>query len=413
MEHSRVKANQPVKQTVSKLSAVKQKGANPKWQPKQQSSEKKDDEESSEKKPCARGRRSGKEVKKHQAKQADDYKEDESESSQLASSAFMATPAFTTITSHGAVVPPVQPQRPNQLLTKRLEPQPFAQRITMERVTVDPCKCAVPQEFSGASIGGPSVYEEYQQAQDTLANVNLPKSVHNLRPLEVAFTARTEGKKRQKTVSWSNFTPSPPPTSTIEEVDNEDTISLGSDVGMTMEDIWDSVDKHLGPDMMDPILFGTFNEHRLKNRSVFSSQNCLHDAKVSLPAPSTERLQEVEKLPNYDAYVHIMRDHMSQENKNPLCTSLNCGKCNSCLPGAPWLMDSGASKHFTMNMSEFSSYESIPANSKNKVITANGETFIEGKGTVFLKHEVERNGQVIEQRTMRLSPVYYIPGLSS
>jgi len=103
---------------------------------------------------------------------------------------------------------------------------------------------------------------------------------------------------------------------------------------------------------------------------------------------------------------------MSQENRNPLCTSLNCGKCNSCLPSTPWLMDSGASKHFTMNMDEFSSYESIPANSKNKVITANGETFIEGKGTVFLKHDVERNSQVSECTT-HLSPVYYIPGLSS
>jgi len=104
---------------------------------------------------------------------------------------------------------------------------------------------------------------------------------------------------------------------------------------------------------------------------------------------------------------------LSQENKIPLCMSLNCGKSNSCLPGAPWLMDSGTSKHFTMNLDEFSSYESIPANSKNKIITANGETFIEGKGTVFLQHNVERNGQVIEQCTMHLSPVYYIPGLSS
>jgi len=50
------------------------------------------------------------------------------------------------------------------------------------------------------------------------------------------------------------------------------------------------------------------------------------------------------------------------------------------------------SKHFTMNLDEFSLYESIPANNKNKVITANGETFIEGKGTVFLQHNVERNG---------------------
>jgi len=213
-----------------------------------------------------------------------------------------------------------------------------------------------------------------------------------LHPLEVAFTACIEGKKRQKTTSWSNFTLSPPLTSTIEEVNNEDMISLGSDVGMTMEDIWDSVNEHLGPDMMDLIIFGTFNKFRVKNKSVFSPQNCKHDAKVSLPVPSTKRQQEVEILPNYEAYVHIMGDLMSQENKNPLCMSLNCGNCNSCLPSAPWLMDSGASKHFTMNLDEFSSYKSIPANNKNKVITANGETFIEGKGMVFLQHNVERNG---------------------
>jgi len=143
------------------------------------------------------------------------------------------------------------------------------QHITAERVTQDPHKCTAPQEFSGASIGGPSVYEEYQQARDTLANVNLPKLAHNLCPLEVAFTTCVEGKKRQKTVSWSNFTPSPPPTSTIEEVDNEDTISLGSDVGMMMEDIWDSVDEHLGLDMMDPIIFRTFNEFGVKTGQFF------------------------------------------------------------------------------------------------------------------------------------------------
>jgi len=179
-----------------------------------------------------------------------------------------------------------------------------------------------------------------------------------------------------------------------------------------MEDIWDSVNDHLSLDMMDLIIFRTFNGFGVKNRSVFPSQNCTHDAKVSLPVLSLNRLQEVEILPNYDAYVHIMGDLMSQENKIPLCMSLNCGKCNSCSPSAPWLMDSGASKHFTMNLNEFL-YESIPANNKNKVITANGEIFIEGKGTVFLQHNTERNGQVIEQWTTCLSPVYYIPELSS
>jgi len=111
MEYSCVKVGQPIKQTTSKLSAVKQKGTNPKWQPKQQQlSDKKDDEGSSEKKPHARGCHSRKEVKKRQAKQADDYEEDEAESSQLTSSAFMAAPTFMTITSCRAVIPPAQPQ---------------------------------------------------------------------------------------------------------------------------------------------------------------------------------------------------------------------------------------------------------------------------------------------------------------
>ena len=105
---------------MNKLSAVKQKGANPKWQPKQQqqSSDKKDNEES-EKKPHAHGCHSSCEVKKCQAKQANYYGEDEAKSSQLTSSAFMAaSPAFTTVTGHKTVIPLAQPQHFNQLLVR-------------------------------------------------------------------------------------------------------------------------------------------------------------------------------------------------------------------------------------------------------------------------------------------------------
>jgi len=113
MEFARCKAGKPIKQTASKLSAVKWKGANPKWQSKQQQSDKKDDEES-EKKPCAHGCCNGCEVKKCQAKQANDYKEDEeAESSQLSSSTFMAAPPFITITGCRAVIPLAQPNHLN------------------------------------------------------------------------------------------------------------------------------------------------------------------------------------------------------------------------------------------------------------------------------------------------------------
>jgi len=164
MEHAQVKVGQPIKQTASKLSAVKQKGTNPKWQPKQQPSDKKDEEESSEKKPHVHSCHSGKEVKKHQAKQANDYEEDKAESSQPASSTFMAAPTFMTITGGRAVIPLAQSQHLNQPLAERLEPQPLAQCITTMASVQDPHKHPVPQEFTSASIGGPSVYEGYQQA---------------------------------------------------------------------------------------------------------------------------------------------------------------------------------------------------------------------------------------------------------
>jgi len=69
---------------------------------------------------------------------------------------------------------------------------------------------------------------------------------------------------------------------------------------------------------------------------------------------------------------------------------------------------------FHHEMDDFSLCKSIPASNKNKVITANGETFIEGKGTVFIQHNMERNGQAPEQWMMCiLSPIYFISWLSS
>jgi len=76
----------------------------------------------------------------------------------------MAAPTFMTITGHGAVIPLAQPQCLNQLLTERLEPQPLAQHITTTVSVQDPHKSLAPQEFTSASIGGPSMYKEYQQA---------------------------------------------------------------------------------------------------------------------------------------------------------------------------------------------------------------------------------------------------------
>jgi len=84
-------------------------------------------------------------------------------------------------------------------------------------------------------------------------------------------------------------------------------------------------------DMMDPILFGNLLEQGLKNRSVFITELCAHETKeLQYQCPLLKGCRRFFCREYYliMSYVHIMRDHMSQETLN-LLNVLNCGKCNS------------------------------------------------------------------------------------
>ena len=77
-----------------------------------------------------------------------------------------------------------------------------------------------------------------------------------------------------------------------------------------------------------------------------------------------------------------------------------------------WLLDSGASMHFTPNHSDFTSYEEV---TNEHVTTALGlEMIINGKGSVFIKHNF-RSQILFEEnddtQTVRISPVYHVEGL--
>ena len=108
--------------------------------------------------------------------------------------------------------------------------------------------------------------------------------------------------------------------------------------------------------------------------------------------------------------------------------SANCTKCKKCendpmsiaknlarrqvlnKDEIEFIGDSGASATFTYDLSDFSEYreldESLEARTANKGVPLK----IKGSGTVFLRHQVDVLGNVV---TIRLSPVYYIPGLST
>jgi transposase InsO family protein len=83
-----------------------------------------------------------------------------------------------------------------------------------------------------------------------------------------------------------------------------------------------------------------------------------------------------------------------------------CARCNKRLETL-WLLDSGASVHFTNRKSDFISYKPYPKSDRQPVRTAAHTIFVEGSGTVLLRHYVNKTLVMT-----RVHPVLYIPSMS-
>src|ERR1700744_5017324 len=84
-----------------------------------------------------------------------------------------------------------------------------------------------------------------------------------------------------------------------------------------------------------------------------------------------------------------------------------CAKCRECM-NTMWLLDSGASAHFTNLMSNFISYTPFAKSDRIPVKTASNFILVEGIGTVLLKHYLGR-----KLVTTRVHPVLYIPDMTT
>jgi hypothetical protein len=77
-----------------------------------------------------------------------------------------------------------------------------------------------------------------------------------------------------------------------------------------------------------------------------------------------------------------------------------------------WILDSGASQHFTSTKIDFIDYEIIKKNAPEvNTTSAKAVLRIEGKGSILLSHFVENKGTRVV-KTMHIYPVLYIPRLS-
>jgi hypothetical protein len=104
----------------------------------------------------------------------------------------------------------------------------------------------------------------------------------------------------------------------------------------------------------------------------------------------------------------------------PTVNNVNCehgqsfALCNRCKGksasnmGTLWLLDSGASLHFTHNFNDFIDYETAKPADWMPIRTASDIVHVEGKGAVLIEHKV--NNKLVQTC---LYPVHYIPKIST
>jgi len=166
-----------------------------------------------------------------------------------------------------------------------------------------------------------------------------------------------------------------------------------------------------------------FNEINVMVLDRYNATSMAMDAEASLfrQVPSARMLTDTDMLPlhvlytpalyiassNYNMSCHVLRNAY-------ICSCSNNARCAGCkgkmvddseLSGAFWLLDSGASRHFTGDIGDFASYNALKRAHYAK--TANGVVLIAGIGTVLLRCLDHNSG---DEKVITLTQVLHMPG---
>ena len=246
---------------------------------------------------------------------------------------------------------------------------------------------------------GPPAFDLTLRSIDLARRIGVEATPETVRTLETVVQSTVEELEPGLSVKRPHL------EERLTSVYDEDTVSLGDDDDDPFADMYDELNgmvlDHYNATSMDICAEATLF------RSVPSSPEQATDTNYMLDVRFTPAL-----------YVASSKMYnMSMYSVNAICFhevhDARCVKCKgkkadgSELQGAFWLLDSGASHHFTGNRDDFANYQVLDYKLYAK--TANSKAEIVGVGTVLL-HTVDRNG---EEAIVTLTQVLHMPSANT
>jgi transposase InsO family protein len=262
--------------------------------------------------------------------------------------------------------------------------QPAPQQQVQQQAQAGPSSTPAPQQFQSVfgAIAAPTLfprstgfYTSFNRAIDLTHKLGVPATTENVKRLELSERIQDPRPLKQRKSS-------------------DDEVSLYS-VDAFMDDAAGATTGNTER------YAGAGKAKRLLTKSSLDSKSVRMETSIFIANPSLlgskqeQPLHTVDKIPTW---IKGLYTEPGSSSRN----ILPCFPSFSETEKPFWMLDSGASRHFTFDINDFVVYEAIPE--PIEVLTATTTTNIVGMGTVIIR---------TKRGAHRISPVWYIPELTT
>src|SRR5260221_9769283 len=277
-----------------------------------------------------------------------------------------------------------------------------------------------------------SVYPQTQKTLDVFNDIDMPMTIQNFKNVDKAVNKKGKGKEIIETLDQPLASTSSAPLAAC--------ISSPVDkplIWCTDEEMFDIPPPKTIEEatiIEDPYNFDESDDNDGSGPRQIGSNKYIHGWGDTLDEDIAEAAgfdsgyvneRQLTSISSPNIYSHtkksaFLAENITEQDLRSICNSLNkydvhassCEKCKGQInkDDCQWIMDSGASKHFTPVLSDFADFQ--PYNGP-KLTTASVKAplQIKGEGTVFLTHTVTNKSGTKKEKITRFFLVYNIPGM--